>query len=245
MTVEALITIHDQDLLLEREEEGRFAGLSRTWLFVGRRPVDWVPHNVKLHVSRDWSPNYERYPAFYDFTGWWTASFPTVIRAEHVICLQDDMTVLDERLADRCAALLGAAPGPVAFTAGHYSARNWMLMINGFAEAFNAGMAAVGVDVGAFPAFEEWPTTQGTAWRTEDLRAFMAWFEPLFTVWADDVWAGHLAERSMWAWMMSRGCPARFLPNVISHEARDLHGTGALMAGMADVHAARAATFGR
>jgi hypothetical protein len=120
-----------------------------------------------------------------------------------------------------------------------------MLGIDGFAATFNAGIESVGGDPSSFPAFEEWPTTQGSAWRRHDMEAFMEWFEPLFERWAPNVWAGHLAERSPWAWMMASDLPARFLRGVISHEAMDRHGTGALMSGSFTVYHERAQTFGR
>lgn len=238
----AYVTVHDAALVAACEAAGPFASLDIVYLFVGARTP---PDGVDLVVARDHSPNYEHWPQFYDFTGWYVLAHHGLLRTDRLVTLQYDMTVTDPTLPERVLALLDAGPGPVAFVAGHYSARNWMLALSGFAETFNSGMAVKGVDPNAFPPFEEWPSTQGMAWRRDDFEEFMAWFEPLFPVWADNVWAGHLAERSVWAWMMATGRPARFLPNMVRHDHGDVHGTCALMAGRADVHAAKAATFGR
>ena len=235
--------MHDQELIADCHGSPRFADLSVTYLFVGPRPTDGVADDVKMVVARDWTPNYEHLPQFYDFTGWWVLADSDLVESEYLICLQDDMKVVSPNLDVRCVRMLQER-GPIGFTAGHRSAGNWMLMIDGFAATFKAGMALRGIDVDTFPDFEEWPTTQGTAWRTDDFKEFMAWFEPLFDLWTGNVWAGHLAERSMWAWMMSRGHPSKILPNVIWHQALDRHGTGALMSGSYNVYHERAATFG-
>jgi len=243
MTVEVFVTIHSQDLLIEREAEARFARVPHRYVFVGPRPVDRLS-GLNAIVAREWAGNREHLPAFYDFTGWFILAKYVLTAADNVILLQDDMTILDDGLVDRCDRLLAEAPGPVAFNAGYASAGNWMLAIAGFAEAYNAGMATVGVDP-SFPPFDAWPSTQGMAWRMEDLELFMDWFEPLFDVWADNIWAGHLAERSVKAWCVVSGKPERLLPGVISHESRDLHGTGALMRGDRHTYERRAATFGK
>lgn len=242
------MTVHDWPLIEACEQSGQFGTLPRSYVFVGPRPVDrlvgWTPPRVL--VARDYDPNYERFPSFYDFTGWFVLARHGLVRSERILTLQYDMHVADPvGLASAAIAALDAAPGPVAMVAGHRSAGNWMLLLAGFEATFNAGMAAIGIDPAAFPPFEEWPTTQGMAWRRDELVEFMAWFEPLFEVWAGDVWAGHLAERSVWAWMMSTGRGPRWLGGYVVHEGRDVHGTCSLMAGRADVHAERAATFGR
>lgn len=239
------MTVHDEALIGECEAAGRFGNLRRTYVFVGPRAARGRP-NPRVVIARNYVPNVEQWPQFYDFTGWFALAKHGLIRSKQILTMQYDMIVHDApTLAAQATDMLAAAPGPVAFVPGHRSAGNWMLMIPGFEETFNGGMATVGVDPGMFPPFEEWPSTQGMAWRRDDLVEFMGWFEPLFEVWQGDVWAGHLAERSVWAWMMSTGRGPRFLPGLVAHEGRDLHGTCALMAGYHDVWAERSATFGK
>jgi hypothetical protein len=242
--IEAYVTVHDAALLAACEASGQFGALPRTYTFVGPRPAPAFV-SPRVVVARDFDPNYEQHPSFYDFTGWFVLARHGLIAAERIVTLQYDMHVADPvGFASAALAMLDAEPGPVAFVPGHRSAGNWMLWLAGFEATFNAGMAAVGVDPGTFPPFEEWPTTQGMAWRRDELVEFMDWFEPLFGVWAGELWAGHLAERSVWAWMMATGRAPRYLHGYVVHEGRDVHGTCSLMAGRADVHAERAATFG-
>lgn len=244
--IQAFITVHDVMLVAACEAEGRFAAVPHTYLFVGPRSVEPWPDDVDVFVARGHEPNYEHLPHFYDFTGWFVLGHfvDRGLADGHWLMIQYDHLISDPTAVTGVDATLDDCDGPIAFVAGHRSAHNWMLLIPGFEEAFNAGMSVVGVNPADFPGFDEWPTTQGTAWRASDLAEFMRWFEPLFDFWADNIWAGHLAERSMWAWMMATGRPARYASG-LAHEGRDCHGTCSLMAGNIDVHSARAATFGR
>lgn len=264
MTMQTFVTIHDQDLVLAIEaDRGRFAGLDTTYLFVGPRPVDRILHlGERLVVAREYPGNIERWPHLYDFTGWWVLADYGIIRSDTVLMLQYDMAAgvldLEAQIAAALAPppappvppeLLGAsivlplAPSMVAFACGHRSAGNWMLMLDGFEPVFTAGLAARDAAPPP-PDFEEWPTTQGTAWRTSAFVSFMRWVRPILDVWAPDMWAGHHAERSVYAWLRHTGRTWAHLPGVVLHEHRDCHGTCALMNGQADVHAQRAASFG-
>jgi hypothetical protein len=244
--LETYVTIHDQALLLECERTEQYAQLgSYTYLFVGPRPVDQVPPDVKIIVARDFTPNYEHLPAFYDFTGWWVLAHHGLITAEHAMLIQYDMHIASSFIEEQVSYQLEIAPGVVAFTAGHNLANNFMLLIPGFQETYRAGVAQLGIDPAGWPEFNEWPTTQGTGWRTEDFNHFMNWFTPLFDAWVNDLWAGHLAERTVKAWSVTTGNVERYLPGVIVHHNQDTHGTCALMAGNVALHQERAATFGR
>lgn len=243
MAVEAFITVHDQVLVVEAERAGQFAGLSHTWLFVGHRPVERVPSDAKVVVARDHDPNIEHWPSLYDFTGWWTLAHHRLIDADDVIFLQYDMHVVDPALADRCETLLAEKPGVVAFTAGHHQAGNFLLSCDGFDATYRAGLASLGVAMDGWPSFNEWPSTQGTAWDVVDFYDFMDWVTPALAVFAGSTWAGHLAERLVKAWCVARGCPESYLPGVISHAAADCHGTGALMRGDHGLYQARQASF--
>lgn len=246
MTTELLITIHDQDLLIGCEEDEQFAGFPRTYLFVGPRPVDRIPAGVNVIVARDHTPNFELFPSFYDFTGWWAATHHNLIAADRVVCVQYDMWIADPAIIDHTnRALDDPATSMVAFTAGHRLADNWMLLIPGFHHTYDIGMAHLGVDQQTWPFFNEWPSTQGTAWRTADLTAFMEWLTPLFDVWHTDVWAGHLMERTVKAWCAHFDRPEAYLPGVIHHLNRDSHGTCSLMGGNVERYERMAATFGR
>jgi hypothetical protein len=229
MATEAYITIHDQDLILACEESGQFDLLSHTYMFVGHRPVDRLPEDLKVIVCRDYQPNVEQWPQFYDFTGWWTLTRHRLIEADHTIMLQYDMTIIDPGIEAKVDALLSAAPGMVAFNAGYWGP-NWMLHLPEFESTYRAGLLVHNIHPEHFPPFNEWPCTQGTAWRRETLTSFMRWFEPMFGIFKDHIFAGHLAERTVKAYHVVN-FPEQYLLGMIAHTAADMHGTGALMGG--------------
>lgn len=244
MNLQTYVAVHDAALIAECEREGRFSQLGEdcAYLFLGHRPDSY--HAGSVIIPNRLADNMEHLPQFYDFTGWWALARHRMIVRPHVMFLQYDMEVVSSTLEADVNRLLDDGPGPVAFTAGHNLAGNYMLMIGGFEKLFREGMAAIGAaDMDAWEAFNEWPTTQGLAWRTEDFYDFMTWFRPLFDVFASSTWAGHLAERTVKAWCCERGIEPRYLPGVIRHETRDCHGTGALMAGNEVLYQERARLF--
>lgn len=243
-TTECLVTVHDQDLVLESERTGQFEAFDRvTYMFVGYGDVDRLPDDLSVVVCRDKPGNVEHLPQFYDFTGWWamTRDDGLLLQCDNVVCLQYDMKVMEPRIQKVVEMQLKRA-AMLAFNAGYYGP-NWMLRIPGFEATYNAGLARVGADQRTWEKFDAWPSTQGTAWRTEALVAFMDWFEPLFEAFRDHTFAGHLAERSVKAWLEETDQPVGLGLGLIAHEAADCHGTGALMAGNMALYHERAASF--
>ena len=240
-STECYVTIHDQDLVIDLENEGRFAQLSHTYLFVGRRPVDKLTEG-KVIVCRDYEPNIEHLPQFYDFTGWWTLVNHHLISADRIICLQYDMHILQPNLEVQVDHLLRSGNGMVAFNAGYYGP-NWMLRLPDFETLYRAGLATRGVNLDDIAPFNEWPCTQGTAWRREIFEDYLAWIAPMFDVFKDDIFAGHLMERTVKAYLAANGIPNGYLLGAIAHQAADMHGTGALMAGNRKLYEQRNAEF--
>jgi hypothetical protein len=243
VSVETLITIHDQALIDQCEAEGRFANVAPyRYLFVGPRHAERGPSTI---VARDYWPNLERFPQFYDFTGWWAAAQHGHLWTDKVLCLQYDHQVTASTLMLQVGPMLDVSP-MVAFVAGHRDAGNFMLHIGGFEDAYRAGLDVVGAPpLDDWPAFNEWPSTQGTAWRTDALREFMEWVTPLFDFWADNLWAGHLMERMPKAWLVATGQREAYLHGAVTHEGKDSHGTCHLMAGDTTTFHQRNATFGK
>lgn len=251
MTIRTAITIHDQVLIDQCEAEQRFLYAEPYgYLFVGPRDISVSPAGLPMTVnghpvfpSRWFEPNFEHWPHFYDFTGWWTLA-RNVELPDRILCLQYDHQV-KAPIMPIVDTFLDRAP-VAAFVAGHRQAGNFMLMIGGFEDAYRAGLAHIGApSLDDWPDFNEWPSTQGIAWRSEAFVDFMAWVTPLFEFWHDNVWAGHLMERMVKAWLVATGQTEVYLPALVVHEGRDCHGTCALMAGRANEYHERAATFGK
>lgn len=239
------MTIHDQDILLECERSGQFSNLSSyKYGFVGPRPVDKLSPELlaKTIVCRDYPNNVEHVPQFYDFTLFYCLAKNDLFTSKYVTCLQYDMTVIDPLFEEKCISALSTNPGMVAFVAAYR--QNWMLQVSGFEELYRKGLGVKGMSMEMMGDFDQWPCTQGTAWRSDALKDFMLWFEPLFEVFMDHTFAGHFAERMVKPYSFLTH-PEQYIGGMISHGSADCHGTGAIMRGALDVAQQRAATFGR
>ena len=245
LDVETFVTIHDQDLVLECIDSGKFKDVDPTYLFVGSKPVDRIPPTVKLVVCRDYTPNVEQLPHFYDFTGWYVLGKHGLIKTDDVVFLQYDHSIHDCDLIARTSSMLGLYP-MVAYVPATFDM--WTLQLSGFYEQQVAGVRRCGADWSTLLVdrpFTLWPCTQGTAWRTSAFTEFMEWFEPSFDQFKDHELAGHLAERMIQPFLMTKGWEAGYLPGLVAHESLDCHGTGDLLRGNTAQYASKAQAFGR
>lgn len=229
--IEAYITIHDQDVLIQCEQSGQFDNLSHTYIFVGPRPVDRIPPDVKVIVSRDYVPNYEYLPQFYDFTGWFTLAHHNLISSKYAIMIQYDHYIATPDAAQQCVEALQGDAQVVAFVSGFYN--NWYLEVEGFKEILQRCSAACGVNLPELEdekPFNQWPSTQGTAWNVDYFKAFMEWVRPIFDLAHTHVLAGHAAERMLNVYTKIT-TEAAYLPGLFRHDSRDCHGTSDYMRG--------------
>lgn len=247
--METYVTIHDQDLLLACEAEGRFDELRHTYLFVGPGAVDRVPADVRLIVSREYDDGFEHLPQFYDFTGWHTLVRHGLISEPRCLMLQYDHHLLTDGLTTE-ARLRDAfdfeypTAGVVATVSGYYD--NWFLQWPGFEDTMRLSTAACGLTLRTAEAeapFNRWPSTQGTAWDSAFLCDFMTWFRPVFDVAKGHVLAGHVAERMVQAYCLASGRPAGYAEGLFSHGSLDCHGTGDLMRGNHASYSAKSRAF--
>lgn len=244
MSIEAFITIHSSDLIRECEETGRFDSVSHTYLFVGPKKVEY-PKDLKVIVARDYLPNYEHLPHFYDFTGWFVLAKHDLIQSENAMFLQYDHRISNSNIAEltvdalhSCEQVSYVSSGPEWFT----------LAMGGFKEKQMEGFEACGVNWGALSAqkpISTWPTTQGASWNSAKFCEMMLWFEPAFNVFKDHDFAGHLAERMIPVFLMQNDYRTTFMPEMVVHESLDCHGTRDLSFGNIEAFSQKALEFGR
>ena len=244
MSTETYITIHDSLLIEKCEEEGYFKHLSHTYLFVGPREVN-VSDNVKVIVCRDYSPNYEQYPHFYDFTGWFVLANSGLIKTDNAIFLQYDHLDVHSDIETVTEATLQNVP-MVTFVPA--PTMYFTLNIPNFYQKQIEAVQACGFNLPTLlqeRPFTVWPSTQGTAWRTEDFNKFMTWFEPVFEVLKDELYAGHLAERMIQVYLMVTDQTFTPIEGVVRHQRLDSHGTLDYSTGNLESFNKKALTFGR
>lgn len=244
MSIEAYITIHDSALIEKCEEEGHFSHISHTYLFVGPREVR-VSDNVKVIVSRDYSPNYEQYPHFYDFTGWFVLANNNLIKTDNAIFLQYDHVDIHSDIETVTESALKKTPMVSFVPASSYY---FTLDMPNFYKKQIEAVWACGFDLPTLikqKPFAVWPSTQGTAWETSEFNKFMKWFEPAFDVLKDELYAGHLAERMVHTYLMCTDQTFIPIEGMVRHQSLDSHGTMAHSAGNFESFNSKSLTFGR
>jgi hypothetical protein len=243
--VESFITIHDQDLIFECEETGRFNDLTDyKYLFVGPRPVDKLPPAMlaKTIISRDYAPHYEHYPHLYDFTGWYTLGRHDLFTKPYVICLQYDHFIVDNCLEKMVDYTLSGQEGMISFVKAYYM--HYMLQVPGFEQAMRRTLGLKGIVFEQMLPLAQWPSTQGTAWHAAGLKDFILWVSEVFDSLKNEKYAGHIAERMVTAYVKQTH-PEAYLEGFVGHQSADCHGTGAAMAGREDIFFQKSITFGQ
>lgn len=244
MAVEAFITIHDSALIDACERASTFGQIDHTYLFVGPRPVCHET-DAKVIVCRDYVPNYEHLPQFYDFTGWFVLAKNNLVTADTVVMLQYDHRIIVDDFVAQCEAAIQGFP-VVAFVPAPYPM--WTLGVDGFYDQQMRALSAYGLNWQKMLSerpIELWPSTQGTIWTKQFFVDFMNWFEPCFGFFHKHPFAGHLAERMIQPYLMTQKLNAGYLLGVVQHDSLDCHGTRELSMGNMAEYSAKASTFGR
>lgn len=229
--ITTFVTIHSEELVIECYNSERFKYLSNVvYLCVGNRSFNNLPDDIPAIICKNYEPNWEQYPSFYDFTGWACLAEHKLIKTPYAIMLQYDHAVTNMALELPAIELLGRVPSMVGLVAAQFNPY-WILNVPGFKGAFiKASKACGGPHPDAVVDGGIWPTTQGTAWSRDFLYGFMEWFKPTFEAVKDEVFAGHVAERMVKLYTAVT-LPPHFLLGRVIHQAKDSHGTGSLMSG--------------
>lgn len=224
--IQTFIVVHNQDLIKNFEQKGKYKALNYKYLFVGKGDVSQLSEEElsKTIVIRDYEGNFEHYPHFYDFTAWHVLWKHRLIDTPYFVSIQYDFTVTNEKAEDIILGKLQACESPLGMLEVPHFLYLLQDLIPGIAEAFKAK----GLGPEFTREFATWPCSQGTAWPTEIFYEFMEWFEPLFEVLKDHVWCGHVAERMIWAFMQAKNLPPHYAPGLFHHESKNVHGTSSM-----------------
>jgi hypothetical protein len=244
MSIHCFVTIHDSQLIKECEESKRFNGIPHTYLFVGPREVEF-DESIDVIVARNYSPNYEHLPQFYDFTGWFVLGKHNLITSDYVVFLQYDHLLTNPEIATTTIDAL-KDNDVISYVGG--SSAFWWLAIEGFGETQSSGLVNCGMTADAahrYAPTSDWLTTQGMAWRSEHFKNMILWFEPAFESFKEHIFAGHLAERMIQIYVSSNQLRHAIVPNQVFHESLDCHGTRDLTFGAMDSYTQKVSTFGK
>jgi hypothetical protein len=230
----AIVTIHDQDLLLQYESENKFQtiGCPVTYMFVGKGPVDKVRAMDRVIIAREQADNIEDYKFLVDFTSWYACINNAVPLTEFVALIQYDVTVSESfssttlsQLQTDPDAVLGYSPVPMAD-------RNFIRDNMGYAPLREAVKKVYGFDIKpilrshmASATDKNWPATNNVAMRRDTLSDFVRWFTPLGLAMGNSRPSGHAFERAIKLFCILTGRHNLYDREVLQHFQMNSHET--------------------
>lgn len=224
----AFIIVHDQDLLLACERDGRFARLpDYRYLFVGPRDVSRVASAGNVIVARDLSDNIEACSNLLSFTGWYAVAKNGLTRAPWVALLEHDVRLaadfvpktLDSLRANR--TVLGYVP--FSFSHPMYlHATPWL--IPSLRIAHGIDLPKLVRDYLATGGVDRWTATTNASLPTAELERFVDWFLPVSRVFHHDPIGAHVHERALPVFCMMMGLQNVLQPGVLEDLQARSHG---------------------
>lgn len=231
--LEVIITVHDQQIVLDFEQHGKYRALpSYTYAFVGARDCEKIRHLPNVVIARELPENIEQHPNLIDFTAWYAFIRNGLIRSEFVALLQYDTAIAQDfhqqtlaRLTREPASMLGYEKWPILDA-------NFIRDTAGRAPLADALHAVYGVDLDqVVSAYVDthgdtgWPATDNLAMSAKLLADYVDWFEPMAKRLAPSPYAGHAFERSFKIFCILKEVENIYAPRLAHHYQLNSHGT--------------------
>jgi hypothetical protein len=228
------VTIHDQDLLLDYEKQGKFATQPSevTYIFVGRGPIDKLDGIKNIVVARDLADNIEDHKYLVDFTSWYAIVCNDIAIGDVVSLIQYDVVISPDfcsgtasMMAEHPQGILGYSPVPM-------KSRDFVRDNMGYAPLRAAVKQVYGLDIKPLLRMyqrnstdKEWPATNNVAMSRETLRDFVRWFTPLALAMGNHKPVGHAFERAIKVYSILSGRKNTYAPELLRHYQLNSHQT--------------------
>jgi hypothetical protein len=228
--IETFVIIHDQQLLLEYEQQRKFPEIRRLrYVFVGSGAVSLVSERDDVIVARLLPDNIEQYPNLLSFTGWYAIARNKLITMDYVAVLEHDAFVSTKFERETVLALRGthSIVGYLALGLAHplfLHAGDWL--VRSLAETYDIDV--IGLVRGHLKrgGVDQWTTTTNHAMRADDLAAFVDWFLPLTPLFRHDPAGSYVHERAIPVYCLLNHIEDRYVPGVLEHAQVASHGIG-------------------
>lgn len=231
--LDVVITVHDQQIVLDFEQHGKYGNLPKyTYAFVGARDCEKIRHLPNVVIVRELPDNIEQHKNLVDFTAWYAFVRNGLIGSEFVALLQYD-TAISPRFYEQTLARLTREPEKVL---GY---QKWPILDANFIEN-NVGAApladalrsAYAVDLRRLVSrhVEDrgdigWPSSNNLAMSAKVLSDYVSWFSPMIELLGPNLYSGHSVERSIKVFCILRGVEAIYAPQLAHHYQLNSHGT--------------------
>ena len=228
------MTIHDQDLLLAYEAEGKFSeiGKSVVYLFVGHGKTDKIIDLPNVVIARKLAQNIENYKYLVDFTAWYAIARNQIETFDYVALLQYDVSISEDFITKSQAALDSNRDAIVGYVPLDMSDRNFIRDNMGYKPLEIACRKVYGIEIGPLLKThiklahdKNWPSTNNVAMHRHTLEDFVRWFTPLAMSMGNEKPVGHAFERAIKLYSILSGRGNLYLCDVLSHFQMNSHET--------------------
>lgn len=229
-----VVTIHDQDLLLAYESEGKFSKIAASilYLFVGLGDTDKIADLPNVVIARNLADNIENYKYLVDFTAWYAIVRNQIETCDYVALLQYDVSVSDDFIEESLAALNSNRDAIVGYVPLDMGDRNFIRQNMGYKPLELACREIYGIEIGRLLKAhiklandKKWPTTNNVAMHRQTLEDFVRWFTPLAMSMGNEKPVGHAFERAIKLYSILSGRGNSYLCDVLSHFQMNSHET--------------------
>jgi len=229
---QTFIFIHDQDLLLDYENNNKFNNLyNYTYVFLGHRSIDKIESLKNVIIARNCEFNIEEYPLFTSYTGWYCLYKNNFIKSDYVNLLEYD-TILHKNFDQMITKFLNDKVemiGYVPFPMNHYQFienPDWNSEIlkavedinkinlkNRYKKIIESNPNAV------------WSSTSNTTFRKDIFLEYMNWFQPISERIKNSKTCGHAHERSITYFTQIKNKKMLITNGLLKHLQVDSHKT--------------------
>lgn len=233
MKLEVVITVHDQQIVLDFEQHKKYRNVPKyTYAFVGRGDCDKIRHLSNVVIVRELQDNIEQYKNLVDFTAWYAFVRNKLIQSEFVALLQYDTAISPSFYKQTLAYLTKEPTKMLGYQKWPILDANFIENNIGAAPLADALRATYGVDLYHLVARHVeakgdigWPSSNNLAMSTKLLSEYVDWFSPMIQLLGPNLYSGHSFERSLKIFCILKNVENIYAPQLAHHYQLNSHGT--------------------
>ena len=232
MKIETFIFVHDQDIILNYIDVGKFSELpNMKFVFVGNKPIDKIKDLDNVIICRNLPINIEKYPKFTSLTGWYALWKNNLIDSDYLNLFEYDLIISKEftkeleRVIESTPDFIGYIPRPINMF-DYVSNYMWIKdIIPSIKKHYSIDVFELIENIKKNNPSEVWSCTSNSTFSTVTFEEYMLWFEKLIDDLKNSDTCGHAHERSISFFYFIKNKNVKMIPNLITHFQLDSHKT--------------------
>lgn len=231
MKIQTFIFVHDQKIIVDFKESGKFSNLENLkYVFLGPRPIDQIEDMENVIIARNLEHNIEEHNSrLISYTGWWAVWKNKLLDADFVNLFEYDINlhpnfpnILDQNLSID-TDIIGYIPHNVHYES-YIKSHQWAgLLVDSIKRNYNIDVHQM---IGSFSPSTICSMTSNHTLSNKTFNEYMEWMEPIVDDIKLDKMAGHMTERSISLYYFIKKLPGlKLIPDVLHHFQLDTHKT--------------------